>query len=233
VISVCDKVKAKKQSNKTINLSFDEWNVWYHSTASIENAKAWSIAPPIVEDIYTFEDSLLVGCMLITLLRHADRVKIACLAQLVNVIAPIMTVKSGGCWRQTIYHPFYHVSNFGRGTVLDVNMKCNSYDDKEFGSVPFIESVAAFDEENETVALFAVNRSLDKDVSLEGDLRDFTGYRVVEHITMTSKDIKAVNTLNKADTVVPKANGDAKISGGRLDATLKKLSWNVIRLSKS
>lgn len=92
VICTCDYVKAKKRSNKTINLSFDEWNVWYHSNdAPFEK---WSMAPALLEDIYNFEDALMIGSMLITLLRHCDRIKVACLAQLVNVIAPIFTKRA-------------------------------------------------------------------------------------------------------------------------------------------
>lgn len=233
VISVCDKMKAKKQSKKTLNLSFDEWNVWYHSTGSIEKTEPWQIAPPIVEDIYTFEDALLVGCMLITLLRHADRIKIACLAQLVNVIAPIMTITGGGCWRQTTFYPFYHTSRFGRGDALNVNLKSGCYDDNEFGSVPFVEAIATLYEENETITLFAVNRNIDSDVVLEGDMRDFSKYRVMEHITMTHSDIKAVNTVKAPKIVVPVSNGDAKITDGKLSARFQKLSWNVIRLKKA
>ena len=115
VISICDYVKAKKHSKKTINLSFDEWNVWYHSNEDDKKIEPWSIAPPQLEDKYNFEDALLVGSLLISLLKRADRVKMASLAQLVNVIAPIMTDNNGASWRQTIYYPFYHASNYGRG----------------------------------------------------------------------------------------------------------------------
>lgn len=92
VVAICDYVKAKRRSSKTINLSFDEWNVWFHSNGADRRVEPWSVAPPLLEDIYTMEDALLVGSMLLSLLRRSDRVKIACLAQLVNVIAPIMTV---------------------------------------------------------------------------------------------------------------------------------------------
>src|SRR6185312_3016555 len=101
---------AKKRSKKTINLAFDEWNVWYHSRDADSKREPWSIAPPQLEDIYNFEDAILVGCMLITLLKRSDRVKMACLAQLVNVIAPIMTETGGGSWRQSIFFPFMHAS---------------------------------------------------------------------------------------------------------------------------
>ena len=118
VISTADYIQAKKRGKKKINLSFDEWNVWYHSNDADRKIEPWSIAPPQLEDIYNHEDALLVGCMLITMLKRADRVKMACLAQLVNVIAPIMTANGGAAWKQTIYYPYMHASVFGRGTVL-------------------------------------------------------------------------------------------------------------------
>src|SRR5690606_12174718 len=117
VIATCDYIKAKKRSKKILYLSFDEWNVWYHSNEADTNIEPWLVAPPLLEDVYNFEDALLVGCMLITLLKHADRVKIACLAQLVNVIAPIMTENGGKAWKQSIYYPFLHASTYGIGTV--------------------------------------------------------------------------------------------------------------------
>ncbi len=79
-------------------LSFDEWNVWFHANAADDDTmknRPWSVAPHLLEDRYDFEDALLVGLMLITLLKHSDRVRMACLAQLVNVIAPIMTEENG------------------------------------------------------------------------------------------------------------------------------------------
>ena len=118
VIEICDKVKAEKKSDKDINLSFDEWNVWFHSNEQVE-AGAWQIAPPLLEDMYkNLEDSIVVGALMITLLKHSDRVKIACLAQLVNVIAPIMTETGGGIWKQTIFYPFMYTSVNEHGTAL-------------------------------------------------------------------------------------------------------------------
>ncbi|MFY9356567.1 MAG: alpha-N-arabinofuranosidase, partial [Defluviitoga tunisiensis] len=147
VIATCDYIKGKKKSKKTINISFDEWNVWFHSREADKKVEPWQIAPPLLEDVYTFEDALLVGLMLITLLKNADRVKIACLAQLVNVIAPIMTRKGGGAWRQTIFYPFMHASNFGRGKVLQPVISTDKYDTKDFKEVPFVDSIPVFNEE--------------------------------------------------------------------------------------
>src|SRR5690606_31535225 len=133
----------------------------------------WSIAPPQLEDIYTHEDALLVGCMLISLLKHADRVKMACMAQLVNVIAPIMTVNGGGSWKQTIFYPYMHASQFGRGTSLIPLIQSTKHDTKEFTDVPDLEAVAVHNEELEEITVFAVNRNLSDSLSLQVDLRSF------------------------------------------------------------
>ncbi|MGH2532085.1 MAG: alpha-N-arabinofuranosidase [Thermomicrobiales bacterium] len=234
VVAACDLVRAKKRLHKRINLSFDEWNVWYHTLDQDKEyyrTRPWQVAPPILEDIYTLEDALVAGCMLITLLRHADRVKIACLAQLVNVIAPIMTVTGGPAWRQTIYYPFLHASRFGRGAVLDLQLSAPTYACQDHDAVPLLEATATHDEEHETLTLFAVNRGQTEPLPLHGDLRCFTGYEVVEHIILAHPDPAARNTADRPDAVVPHTRGDATMHDGRLIALLPKLSWNVIRLA--
>ena len=230
VIAICDSVKAKKHSKKTVNLSFDEWNVWYHSNEQDKKIERWSIAPPQLEDIYNFEDALLVGCLLITLLKHADRVRMACLAQLVNVIAPIMTENGGRAWAQTIFYPFMHASMYGRGTALKPAVSCGSYATRGRDSVPFLESVAVAGED--TVTVFAVNRSPDEVIELETVLAGFEGYEVAEHLTLDGHGIKDVNTADDPDNVVPKADGQSVMDGGVLKSVLRPLSWNVIRLKK-
>ena len=232
VASICDSVRAKKRSKKTINLSFDEWNVWFHSRAADKKIAPWQTAPPLLEDIYTMEDALVVGCMLITLLKHADRVKIACLAQLVNVIAPIMTINGGACWRQSIYYPFAHASRFGRGVALNLNVRSPMYDDREYGQVPYLEAVATWNQEQENIIVFAVNRNTDAALFIEGDARVFSGYRVVEHITLTHPDLHARHTAESPNVIAPQRNGDARLEAGVLRASFPQASWNVIRLAK-
>lgn len=229
VICICDYVKAKKRSKKTINLSFDEWNVWYHSNN--RPFEKWSVAPPLLEDIYNFEDALLVGSMLITLLRHCDRIKIACLAQLVNVIAPIFTQTGGGIYEQTIFFPFMHVSNYGRGAALLPLLDCPKYDCKEYTDVPYLESIATYNEENEEVTIFCVNKSLDEEAVLDVNLMDFEGYKPFEFISMDGYDKKAENTFN-AINVKPHNNPVPAMDGTNLTVAMKPLSWNVIRLKK-
>ncbi len=231
IISTCDYVKAKKRSKKTINLSFDEWNVWYHSNGQDQKIEPWTIAPPQLEDVYNFEDALLVGSMLMTFLRHSDRVKIACMAQLVNVIAPIMTQKGGKAWKQTIFYPYAHVSAFGRGVALQPVVSSPKYDSKEFTDVPYLDTAAVYNEENSEVTIFAVNRHLEEALPLTCDVRSFEGYEILEHIVLEHDDLKAVNTL-EAQTVQPHSNGVSSLNNGIIEANLSKASWNVIRLKK-
>ena len=230
VISVCDTARAKKRSRKVMNLAFDEWNVWYHSMEADKKIAQWSVAPPRLEDVYTMEDALLVGCLLITLLSHADRVKIACLAQLVNVIAPIMTEKGGPAWRQTIFYPFLHASHFARGKTLSVVVDSPRYDSKDFTDVPYLEAAAVHDEAESRLTLLAVNRDPESSLELSADLRSFEGYRILEHIVLDHDDPKAFNTARE-ERVKPRTQADAKMEGGRMSVRLPRLSWNVLRLS--
>lgn len=229
VICVCDYVKAKRRSKKTINLSFDEWNVWYHSNGA--PVERWSTAPNQLEDIYNFEDALVVACMLITLIRHADRVKIACLAQLVNVIAPIFTKKGGEAFRQTIFYPFREMSKHCTGSALQPIIDCGKYDCKDFTDVPFLEAVASFDEEKDEVAVFCVNRSLDESMELDISLLDFEDYKAVSFDAMDGYNVLEENTFGNEKVKMhscplPEENGKY------VTARLKPLSFNVIRFRK-
>lgn len=229
VVCICDYIKAKKRSKKTMKLSFDEWNVWYHSNNA--EYERWSYAPPRLEDIYNFEDALLVASMLMTFLRHCDRIKIACLAQLVNVIAPIFTQTGGGIFKQTIFYPFEHLSNFGRGCALRPIASSPKYDCKEFTDVPYLDAIATLDEENDSMTVFCVNRSLDDGITLKMNLLDFDGYEPVEFISM---DGYGKNDVNGFDNpfVKPHKNALPQVSSRTVTAALKPFSWNVIRFKK-
>jgi alpha-N-arabinofuranosidase len=235
VVATCDHVRAKKRSSKTINLAFDEWNVWYHTRgddARRMQTQPWEVAPPLAEDNYTLADALVVGCMLISLLKHADRVKIACLAQLVNVIAPISTETGGGSWRQTTFFPFMHAARYARGTVLDLRIDTPHYDNDRFGEVPLVAAVATLDEDESAITLLAVNRSQVEEVAIDCDLRSQAGLRVIEHLVLEHDDPDATNTLQSPDAVEPHNGGDAAIADDHLRASLPKLSWNVIRMER-
>lgn len=237
VAAICDAVKGKKHSKKQVNLSFDEWNVWYHSNQQDQEVwkqGKWGRALPLLEDVYNFEDALLAGSILITFLHNADRVKIACLAQLVNVIAPIMTRNGGGCWAQTIYWPFLHASNFGRGTSLNAIVDSPVYDCADYENVPYIDAAAVLGDDG-SVTVFCVNRDLKEDYELEIDLRSFTdektqkSLQLQEHILLHNDDVNAVNTEENPDNVRPAAGPGGTVDGGRACIRIPALSWNVLR----
>lgn len=232
VISTCDYIKAKKRSKKTINLSFDEWNVWFHSNEQDKEIEPWTIAPPQLEDVYNFEDAILVGSMLNAMLRHSDRVKVACMAQLVNVIAPIMTETGGGIFKQTIFYPYYYTSVYGRGVALNPVVSSPKYDSKDFTDVPYLDTSVVYNEEKEELVIFATNRHMENQLHVDVDVRSFEGYKVVEHVVLENDDLKAVNTLQK-EQVKPHSNGESYLDDGKLVGILPKLSWNMIRLQKS
>jgi alpha-N-arabinofuranosidase len=193
----------------------------------------WQKAPGLLEDIYTFEDALVVGCMLITFLSHADRLKIACMAQLVNVIAPIMTQKGGGLCRQTIFYPLLHASQYGRGQALIPVISSPKYDSTDYTDVPYVTAVAVLEEESQTLTLFAVNRHLSDGFIIDCDLKGFD-YRPVEHIVLENDDLHAVNTVSQPDTVVPYTRKDSVLVSEKnsFEIELRKASWNVIRFVK-
>ncbi len=231
VVAICDGVKAQKNSQKVINLSFDEWNVWYHSNDQDREVEPWQVAPPILEDIYNFEDALLVGCLLITLLKNSDRVKIACLAQLVNVIAPIMTDKDGRSWKQTIFYPFMQVSNFGRGVALQPTIESASYASKDFSEVPYLESIATYNEEENELVIFAVNRSKEDVLDFSIDVSGFNLEEIIERTQMAGYDIKSTNQEKQQVTTT---NGNpTHIKGSTIETKLEPLSWNMIRVQVS
>ena len=234
VVSICDAVGAKRHSKKKLGLSFDEWNVWYHSNkqdADIIKADRWNRALPLLEDVYNFEDALLVGSMLITFLRNADRVKIACMAQLVNVIAPIMTRNGGGVWAQTIYWPLMQASLYGRGTALRPVVESPVYDCKDIDAVPYLDATATLGDDG-SVTLFAVNRDIADDITLTVDLRAFGKLQVAEHSVLHHDDLQAVNTESAPDTVSPTTGDLGTLDGGHLTITMPKASWNMVRLTK-
>ncbi|MDD3212113.1 MAG: alpha-N-arabinofuranosidase [Eubacteriales bacterium] len=233
VAAICDAVGAKKRSPKKLGLSLDEWNVWYHSLdqdEEIQKERRWGRSLPLLEDIYNFEDALMVGSLLITFLRNADRVKIACMAQLVNAIAPIMTQSGGGAWRQTTYWPLLQASRFGRGTSLRTVTRCPVYDCAAGDAVPLLDTAATLAADG-SVTLFIVNRDMAEDTCLTVDLRAFGTLREVEHSVLHHDDVKAVNTAAAPDTVSPTVGEPGAWEDGQWIVRIPPLSWNMVRFS--
>ena len=234
VAGVIDYIKAKKRSTKQVYISFDEWNVWYHSKEQdkkiLEGNDGWPSAPPLLEDIYNFEDVLQVGLILNTFIRRSNVVKIACLAQLVNVIAPIMTVPNGPAWRQTTYYPFLFACVYGRGKALDLKVASPTYKSDVAGDVAYADIAGVHDEACGHVTFFAVNRHANETAELDIGLEGFGSASLVDHQVMTHADLRAVNSAEKPDNVVPKPGSGAAVREGRLSLTLPPYSYQMIRI---
>ncbi|MDG4825658.1 alpha-N-arabinofuranosidase [Asanoa sp. WMMD1127] len=230
VIATADHVRAAGRHRKRINLSFDEWNVWYQSDFAGEENLPIQRTPRLIEDVYSVTDAVVVGNLLISLLKHADRVRIGCQAQLVNVIGLIMTEPGGPAWRQSSYHPFALTSRHGRGTVLRTEPTGPTYETAVHGEVPVLDAVAVHGDEG--VVLFAVNRDQERELTLDVDARSLPELAVAEHVTLADDDPDAVNTAAAPDRVAPRRLDPPKVDGGRVQAVLPPLSWNMIRLTR-
>ncbi len=236
VESTINLVRANKRSKRQVTISFDEWNVWYHSNAQdrmiLDGNKGWPHAPRLLEDIYNFADVLQVGLILNTFIRKSNIVKMACIAQLVNVIAPIMTEPGGAAWRQTIYYPYYFASRYGRGTALQLAVDCPGYDSEHDDNVPYLDIAGVMNAAEATLTFFAVNRHAEQEPALDLALQGFAGKaRVIDHQVMTHADLRATNTLIAPLNVVPQAGQGARVADGRLSAALPAHSWSMIRIS--
>ncbi len=230
IAAVADAVAARKHARKRIMLSFDEWNVWYKARSVDDLRKpGWPEHPRLIEEVYNCEDALLVGGALIVLMNNADRVKAACLAQLVNVIGPIMTEPGGPAWRQTIFHPFSQASHYGHGRVLRPIIRSPTYEAETFPEIPYLCAAVVDDEETGTTAVFALNRHLTEEMELRVDLRGLGKERRLEAATsLHHLNVKAVNSREAPHTVVPVVNKEVRIEDGGLLARLKPGSWNVL-----
>jgi alpha-L-arabinofuranosidase len=232
VLATADHVRAVRRSRKRILLSFDEWNVWYAARFPGERRLETAETPRLIEDTYTVTDAAVVGSLLITLLRHADRVAMACLAQLVNVIAPIRTEPGGASWRQTTFHPFAQAARYARGRVLRPSAASGPLvATAAYGEVPALDTVVTYDAG--ALTILAVNRDQAEPLRVEAVLRGLPDgpYRVAEHLVLADADHDAANTEAEPERVVPRQVPGTRVSPeGVVEAELPPVSWNVIRL---
>ena len=232
VVATADHVGAKLCSSKRINISFDEWNVWYmrEMTGMPED---WTVAPRLSEDAYTVLDAVVVGSLLITLLTHSDRVTAACQAQLVNTISSIRAEPDGPAWRQSIFHPFALTARHARGQVLQPQVAAPTLATMKHGEVRVLDSVATYDADEGRVAVFVVNRHPSEAVSFSTDLRAFGTATLVEATELCDEDLFAVNTAEDPDRVTPQPHRSAQVVGTTLEATLPPASWSMFVLQVS
>ena len=238
IAAVCDYVQGLQKSRKRLWLSFDEWNVWYRARSGQFTNGRRTAAPHLLEEVYNLEDALLVGAFVNTLLRNSDRVRVACLAQLVNVIAPLVTNESG-VLRQSTYYPYSWALRYARGRVLDLRVESDTYQIKGTGlqadfardaDVPFLDLVATLDESAGQAAVLMLNRDLDaaRDIVLEWD--DVVPTRVLACETLTGPDLKAVNTFADPRRVAPQRL-DPPPAGARMTFNLPPRSYTVAHLA--
>lgn len=236
--SVIKYVKAKNHFSKDLKICLDEWNVWNFqdikldslddlvglTTFEMTSAKKWEIAPSILQEKYSLLDAIVVGGLGITLLNNVDSVEIACLAQLINVIAPITTQKGGGLLKQAIYYPFYMLSNYGRGRSMKASVSAPTYD-SIYGTLPAIEAAVIFDEKDDEVKIFALNTDQKEDMRLDIRLNGYGKKSLKKHYALFGDDYSAINTFEHPDKVTMK---ELPISED--EVVLPKLSWNLLIL---
>jgi alpha-N-arabinofuranosidase len=231
VVEIADAVGRERGSDKRIGISFDEWNVWYLSEfndhGKITGLDNWPVAPRLIEDSYSVDDAVVVGALLITLLQHAERVTSASLAQLVNVIAPIMTEPDGPAWRQTTFYPFAITSRWGRGESIGLTLDVATTPTARYGDVAAVDAVATRD--GDRGAVFLVNRSLTDAAEVSVDVGALGWSSVTEALALTDDDPNAANTLDDPERVAPVSLG-AAVDGGILAVTLPPASWAAVDL---
>jgi alpha-L-arabinofuranosidase len=236
--AVCDYVQGLRKSPKRLWLSFDEWNVWYRARTGDAVNGHRTFAPKLLEEVYNLEDALLVGGFLNTLLRQSDRVRLACLAQIVNVIAPLVTNETS-VLRQSICFPYAWALQYARGRVIDLPVVSETYPISSKGlrpdlarddQVPFVDVVATVDQKNAQACVLMLNRDLDAERELVLEWRDPTPTRVLACETLTGPDLKAFNTFEDPQRVAPRSL-DAPQAGASMTFKLPPRSYTVAHLA--
>ena len=237
VAAVCDYVRGLQRSSKRLWLSFDEWNVWYRARDGAAVDGQGTAAPRLLEEVYNLEDALLVGGFVNTLLRNSDRVRVACLAQLINVIAPLVT-NDQGVLRQSTYYPYAWALRYAKGRVLDLRVESDTYsisptglqaDFARAGDVPFVDVVATLEEAARHATVLALNRDLSQERELTVEWDGVIPQRVLACETLTGSDLKAFNTFDAPRRVAPQPLPPPS-AGGRMTLALPPRSYTVVHL---
>jgi alpha-N-arabinofuranosidase len=206
------------RGKKPIYIAFDEWNVWYRARGNGQRGRK------ILEEHYNLEDALVVATMLNTFVNNADTVKMANMAQIVNVIAPIFTNEKG-MFLQTIYHPLQLFAKNTRGTALETFVECPAYESRSFGTTNYLDVSTALN--NGVVTMNVVNRHLDRDVEAEIEVQAGAFKGPFEVALVTGPDIKATNDFGK--TTVQTARSNTTASGNRLRHRFPPHSYTMLK----
>lgn len=224
-------VRGVKKSNKRVYLAFDEWNVWDRNQAPLPSSTMpWQHAPHLLEQVYTLEDALVCAQFLNSFIRHADIVKIACLAQVVNVIAPILT-RTDGLLLQSIYYPFVLMAEHAHGYSLIPVITSPTYLAGERGEVPLIDAAASHDPVSNQLGVFLVNRSLQEDITVHIKVMDTKVTRIIDVNVLAGDDPKLANSWDYPKRVIP-GRGEAFINAAEsLTLLLPHLGFVALRVA--
>jgi len=217
-------VKAKLRSKHDVFLSWDEWNVWFKNREMDGN---WTEAPHLIEEVYNLEDALVVAQWMNVFLRKSNVLKIACLAQIVNVIAPILTT-TDSLVKQTIFYPFMYFSRYARGNALDVFTQAPMTETKQYGGVPSLDVSASHDPATGQGAVFIVNRSLTESIPVDVVWQTGKPSAVEAVYQICGTDVKAANTFENPNQIVPQKIDGVQMDGDTQTLNVPPLSFTVI-----
>jgi alpha-L-arabinofuranosidase len=215
--------KAKTRSKNDVYLCWDEWQVWH---PGVHNGN-WTEAPHLAEVGYNLEDALVVAQWLNVFLRKCDVLKVACVAQIVNIISWLHT-KRDGLLVYPSFYPFKLLSNFARGNALDAHVRAAQTPSKRFGDMPTLDVSASHDPETGRQMVSIVNRSPDQAQTTEIIWQSTAPNAVVEAWQMSGTDPKATNSWEKPNAVVSKKIKSPAIADGILKMKLPPMSHTVI-----
>ncbi len=257
-IALADLMRAHYRSDKELMLSFDEYGAFPRPLNGIEPGlgphaiyRAHYLFDPnrkyvrhdpdnMVERPFRVGDmpgALASAGVLLTFLRHADRVKIGCMT---GGLGTLVSSNKEHLWKSAGHYMFTDLIKYGRGVSLKPSVDCETFDIQGYAidttsqyptreGQPYVDVAAALDEEKGELNVFVVNRDWEAGTTVELDLSGFAGLRFLEHIRMFSDDPDACNTWEDPERIVPEVYTNAALEGGKLTAELKPLSWNVLR----
>jgi alpha-N-arabinofuranosidase len=225
--AACRFVQARRKSQKRAYLCFDEWNVWYKN---MRMDGAGQFAPSLLEEVYNLEDALVVAGFLHSFVRHADSVKIANLAQIVNVIAPILTC-GDDLLLQSIFHPFAMFSHRRTGVSLHVALEGPAFESKTHGRALFADASAILD--GKRLHIFVTNRHLEQSMEFIVHPAGFECITLESAEILTGPDAKAENSSARPELIRAHAFNDIIIKEGRARCELPPLSLLAMTLKIS
>ena len=259
-IALCDFVQAKLRTSKPMMLSFDEFGSFFDRRRELHHGRGGRVNGSFfykfdANGAYVRHDpddwstrrsfdhgsemlgALASASVFLTLMRHADRVKIGCMTAGLGALA---ATDREHVWRSCAYHPLTQLIRYGRGVSLLTSVDCDTYNIPGYAlsdfhqydtheGVPFIESAAAYDAASGELNVFVINRNWEEDTAFELDASGFHDARFMEHLQLYSDDLDVRSSYENPDPIVPTVNAAATFERGKVCCTVKKLSWNAFR----